>query len=83
MGSLSFAMLPIETIFNIASVVYSVDDPVGIVLHCCGENDNLIILGELAQKFVAVRSHHVEEIIFTSVLRLVSVIFFLGIYEMN
>jgi hypothetical protein len=36
-------MLSVEAVFNVAAVVNAIDDPVGVVLHCCSKNDDFIV----------------------------------------
>ena len=59
------AMLAVQAMLDVLALVNSIHNPVCIVLHCSRENNYLIKLRELGQELVAVRSNHIEKVIFS------------------
>ena len=56
-------MLAVEPVPDVSTMVDAIDDPVRVVLHGRCEDDDLVVLTELSEEFVAVRSHHIEEVV--------------------
>ena len=54
---LSEGMLPIESVADVALGVKLVEDPVSIVLHRCGKNNEFIMLAHLLQEHMSPRSY--------------------------
>ena len=45
-------MLPVETVADILGLVYCVKHPVGVVLHRCRENNDLVHLSHLSEELL-------------------------------
>lgn len=60
---ISDTVLAVKTVADAATVVDTVNDPIRVVLHGCREDDDLEELRQFCQEFVAVRTHHVEEVV--------------------
>lgn len=56
-------MLAVEAVTDSTAVVDSVNDPIGVVLHGGREYDYLVEFAKLRQKFIAIWSNHVKEIV--------------------
>ena len=50
-------MLPIESVADVALGVKLVEDPVSVVLHRCGKNNEFIMLAHLLQEHMSPRSY--------------------------
>ena len=50
-------MLPIESVADVALGVKLVEDPVSVVLHRCGKNNEFIMLAHLLQEHMGPRSY--------------------------